>query len=75
MLRNYPNIALRQLWKHKTFTAVHTTGVAVGLARFLLIALYVRNELSYDRYNTNADRIDRVTPPFGSPPSTALATG
>ena len=64
MLRNYLLIAFRNLRKHKTFSFINITGVAVGLACFLLIALYVRDELSYDRYNTNADRIYRVTRTF-----------
>ncbi|QMW03131.1 ABC transporter permease [Spirosoma foliorum] len=64
MLRNYLLIAFRNLRKHKTFSFINITGVAVGLACFLLIALYVKDELSYDRYNTNADRIYRVARTF-----------
>ena len=64
MLRNYLLIALRNLRKHKTFGFINITGVAVGLACFLLIALYVQDELSYDHYNTNANRIYRVTRTF-----------
>ncbi len=64
MLRNYLLIAIRNLRKHKTFSFINITGVAVGLACFLLIALYVADELSYDRYNTNADRIYRVARTF-----------
>ncbi len=64
MLRNYLKIALRNLRKHKTFSFINITGVAVGLACFLLIALYVKDELSYDRYNANADRTYRVTRTF-----------
>ncbi|SFD81180.1 ABC transporter permease [Spirosoma endophyticum] len=64
MLRNYLLIAFRNLRKYKAFSFINITGVAVGLACFLLIALYVRDELSYDRYNTHADRIYRVTRTF-----------
>ena len=64
MLRNYLLIAFRNLRKYKAFSFINITGVAVGLACFLLIALYVKDELSYDRYNTNADRIYRVTRTF-----------
>lgn len=60
MLRNYLKIALRNLLKHKIFSAINMVGMAIGLACFLLLALYVRDELSYDRYNANADRIVRV---------------
>ena len=71
MIRNYLKIALRNLLKHKGFSFINVTGVAVGLACFLLIALYVRDELSYDRYNANADRIYRVTRTFLSSEGTA----
>ena len=64
MIRNYFKIALRNILKHKGFSFINVAGVAVGLACFLLIALYVRDELSYDRYNTNAERIYRVTRTF-----------
>lgn len=71
MLRNYLLIAFRNLRKHKTFGFINIVGVAVGLACFLLIALYVQDELSYDRYNTHADRTYRLTRTFltsdGSP--------
>ncbi|WP_420151143.1 ABC transporter permease [Spirosoma sp.] len=64
MIRNYLLIAFRNLRRYKTFSFINITGVAVGLACFLLIALYVRDELSYDRYNTHADRIYRVSRTF-----------
>ena len=64
MLRNYLLIAFHNLRKYKTFSFINTTGVAVGLACFLLFAIYVKDELNYDRYNTRADRIYRVTRTF-----------
>jgi putative ABC transport system permease protein len=60
MLRNYFTIAWRNLKKHKAFSFINIFGLAVGIAAFWLIALYVTDELSYDRYNTKADRIVRV---------------
>ncbi|GAA4446928.1 ABC transporter permease [Nibrella saemangeumensis] len=60
MLKNYLTIALRNLRKHKGFTFINVFGLAVGLACCLLITLYVVDELSFDRYNTKADRIYRV---------------
>jgi putative ABC transport system permease protein len=60
MLRNYFKIAWRNLKKHKAFSFINIFGLAVGIAAFWLIALYVTDELSYDRYNTKADRIFRV---------------
>lgn len=64
MLRNYLKIALRTLRKHQTFSFINIVGVAVGLACFLLLALYVRDELSYDRFHAQADRIYRVERTF-----------
>jgi putative ABC transport system permease protein len=60
MLKNYLKIAWRNLWKNKTFSVINIAGLAVGLACFILIALYVTDEISYDRYNTKADRIYRI---------------
>lgn len=60
MLRNYLKIAFRSLRKSKGFTALNVIGLAGGLGVCLLIVLYVTDELSYDRYNVNADRIYRI---------------
>ncbi|MBD0257087.1 MAG: ABC transporter permease, partial [Cytophagales bacterium] len=61
MLRNYLTIGLRNLTRHKGYTFINVLGLTVGLACFLLIALYVKDELSYDRHHAHADRIYRVT--------------
>jgi putative ABC transport system permease protein len=60
MFRNYLRIAFRSLRKSKGFTALNIIGLAAGLGVCLLIVLYVTDELSYDRYNVNADRIYRI---------------
>src|ERR1700722_2227027 len=60
MFRSYLKIAFRSLRKSKGFTALNIIGLAAGLGVCLLIVLYVTDELSYDRYNVNADRIYRV---------------
>src|SRR5579859_3749852 len=60
MFRNYLKIAFRSLRKSKGFTALNIIGLAAGLGVCLLIVLYVTDELSYDGYNLNADRIYRV---------------
>lgn len=60
MIKNYLKIAWRNLVKNKTFSIINITGLAIGLASFLLIALFVIDELSFDRYNLNAGRIYRV---------------
>jgi putative ABC transport system permease protein len=60
MIKNYLKIAWRNLTKNKVFSLINIAGLAIGLSCFTLIALYVVDELSYDRYNTNAERIYRV---------------
>lgn len=60
MIKNYLKVALRNLWKSRGFTAINITGLATGLGVCLLIVLYVTDELSYDKYYANADRIYRI---------------
>ena len=64
MYKNYLKIAFRNLFKHKVFSVINIAGVSVGLACFLLLALYVKDELSYDRHHTHADRIYRLSRTF-----------
>jgi putative ABC transport system permease protein len=61
MLRNYLKTALRNLWRNKGFSAINILGLTIGIASSLLILLWVRNELSYDRFHAHADRIYRIT--------------
>ena len=60
MIKNFIKTAFRTLMKNKGFTFINVFGLALGLATCLLIVFYVFDELSYDRYNTKADRIYRV---------------
>jgi putative ABC transport system permease protein len=60
MFRNYLKLAVRSLWKNKSFSALNIAGLAMGLAACLLILLYVKDELSFDRFNKNAHRIYRI---------------
>ena len=60
MLKNYLAIALRNIRKHKAYSFINISGLAIGLACFLLIMLYVQDELSFDRYHENADNIYRI---------------
>ncbi|QHT67980.1 FtsX-like permease family protein [Rhodocytophaga rosea] len=61
MFQNYLKIALRNILKYTGFSFINIFGLALGLTCCLLISLYIRDELSYDKYHTNADRIYRVT--------------
>lgn len=60
MLKNHFKIAWRNLWKNKSFSFINIAGLAVGMAASVLILLWIRNELSYDEYHADADRIYRV---------------
>ena len=59
MIRNYVRIALRNLLKHKAYSAINITGLAVGMACSLLILLYVREEIGFDRFHEHAGSIYR----------------
>ncbi len=61
MIKNYFKTAYRSLLKNKGFTFLNVIGLSVGLATCLLIVFYVVDELSYDKFNTKADWIYRVT--------------
>ncbi len=60
MLKNYFTIAIRNLGKHKFFGFINVTGLSIGIACALLIALFVRDELGYDKFNIKSDRIYRL---------------
>jgi putative ABC transport system permease protein len=60
MFKNYIKTAFRNLLKNKGFTFINVLGLTLGLVVCLLIVFYVFDELSFDRYNTNANRIYRV---------------
>jgi putative ABC transport system permease protein len=60
MLINYLKTAFRNLVRHRSYAAINVFGLALGLAACWLIVMYVADELSYDRYHTNANRIYRV---------------
>ena len=61
VLTNYLKIAFRTIRRHKAYTFINVTGLAIGMACCLLILLLVKDELSYDRFHEKADRIYRVT--------------
>jgi putative ABC transport system permease protein len=49
------------MMKNKAYSVINITGLALGMAATILIMLFVQDELSYDKYHTNADRIYRVS--------------
>lgn len=60
MFKNYFKSAVRNIAKHKGYSFINITGLAIGMACCLLILMFVTDELSYDNYNENADRIYRA---------------
>src|ERR1700748_708371 len=60
MLKNYFKIAFRSLWRHKAFSILNITGLAVGMSAFFLIYQYVRFEESYTTAQPKNDRIYRL---------------
>src|SRR5258708_20547281 len=61
MLKNHFTIALRHLQKQKMYSAIKIGGFALSIAACLLIALYIRDELSYDRSYPDTARLYRIT--------------
>jgi putative ABC transport system permease protein len=60
MFKNYLKIAWRNLMKNKIFSFINIFGLTIGLTSFLLIALYVFDEFTFDGFHKNADNIYRV---------------
>jgi len=75
MLKHYFHTAWRNLWKNKTSSAINIVGLSVGLTCCLLIALYIRHELSYDDFELKGDRIARVIMEYQFAGSNASAKG
>ena len=64
MLKNYIVIALRRLRRERTYVLINIFSLALGIASFMILALYLRSELTYDQHQVNRDRIYRVVPHF-----------
>ncbi|SDL48622.1 putative ABC transport system permease protein [Catalinimonas alkaloidigena] len=64
MFKNYLKVAWRNLLRQKMYSAVKIGGFALGIAACLLIALFIRHELSYDRQYPDGERIYRVVAVF-----------
>ncbi|MGB8191126.1 MAG: ABC transporter permease, partial [Chitinophagaceae bacterium] len=60
MFHNFLKTAWRNLLKNKVFSFINILGLAIGLCCFLLITMYVLDELGFDRFHAKADRIYRV---------------
>lgn len=60
MIRNSLKIAYRNIKRHKGYSFINVAGLSIGIALFILIMLFVQDELSYDKFNENYERIYRI---------------
>lgn len=60
MIKNYFKIAWRNLLKNKTFSLINIAGLSIGLACTMLILLYVKDEISFDKFHKNVNNIYRI---------------
>jgi putative ABC transport system permease protein len=60
MLRNYFKIAIRNLTRNKVFSVVNIAGLSLGLTCCMLIVLYSKDELTFDRFQANKDQLYRI---------------
>lgn len=60
MLKNYFKIALRNFKKNKIYSVINVLGLSLGLACAMLIMLYVKDEVSYDKFHPNVQHIYRI---------------
>lgn len=74
MLKNYLKIAWRTLRKNKLYTGLNIFGLSLGLSSFLIILLFVQDELNYDRFLNDSDQIFRVSANWGNAETASYAT-
>ena len=60
MFRNYLTIALRNIIRHKLYSSINITGLAVGLTAVIFVILFVRDELSYDKWIPGTQNLYRL---------------
>ena len=75
MIRNYFTVALRNLLRQPVYSLINIVGLAIGMAACMLIVLYIQDELSYDRYHPDAERIYRIVDDIESGGQTIQTAG
>ena len=60
MFKNYFKIALRNISRNKVYSFINIAGLSLGLACAMLIILYVKDEVSFDRFHKNGNNIYRI---------------
>lgn len=66
MFQHNLKIALRNILKYWNYSIINIGGLAIGLASFIFIILYIEDELKYDKFHEKADRIHRVNRLYNS---------
>lgn len=66
MFKNFVKIAYRNFMRQRVYSLINTAGLAIGVACFLLIFLYIQNELGFDQFHTKSDRTYRIIEHFES---------
>ncbi|MCK5074793.1 MAG: ABC transporter permease, partial [Calditrichia bacterium] len=69
MFKNYLKIAYRNILRHKTYSFINIAGLATGMTISILILAWIQNELSYDTFHENSERIYRITQKHNNPES------
>jgi putative ABC transport system permease protein len=69
MFMNYLRVAWRNIKRHKGYSLINIAGFAIGMACCLLILIYVHQEVSYDRYHKDGERIYRIAQDIRTPTS------
>ncbi|AKD58637.1 hypothetical protein SD10_18570 [Spirosoma radiotolerans] len=75
MIRNYLKIALRNLVRSKTYSAINIGGLSLGLAAVMFILLFVEDEVSYDRFHKHGNQLYRVVLNSTTPEGREVRTG
>src|SRR3954466_1113657 len=60
MIKNFFKVAFRNLQRNKGFSIINISGLAIGMASAILILLWIQNEVSYDQFHANKERIYEV---------------
>ena len=60
MIKNYFKTAFRNLYRNRIFSFINIAGLSIGIASAMLIMLYVKDEVSFDRFHKNVNNIYRI---------------
>ena len=75
MIKNYIKTAFTNMFRNKAYTLINIFGLSIGLACVMLITLYIKDEVSFDRFNVNGPLIYRVVQDGQAPDGTTFKNG